>query len=107
MTNPNQGPSAPARQESPFPQRLRGSVPPLGALVLGYDVIVMVVAIYVAYRSYCLQGLFTDPVLSRIALTLSSGALGGAMLSSRWVVLAIRHGTYDARRLPWQVLAPV
>ncbi|MBZ5530640.1 MAG: hypothetical protein LAO20_04345 [Acidobacteriia bacterium] len=38
---------------------------------------------------------------------LLGGGLGGTVTASRWVVWAVRHGEYDARRLLWQLSTPV
>jgi hypothetical protein len=35
------------------------------------------------------------------------GALGSALSASRYVVFAVRHSTYDRRRLLWQSLSPL
>jgi hypothetical protein len=101
---------------SAYPQKLRGAVPIVGAAVLVYDAAIMLAAAVVAYKVYtsgrsCFtcasEGLCSDGFLARAKLTLAFGALGGAILSSRFVILAIRHSKYDARRLPWQVMAPI
>jgi len=76
-------------------------------LVLVYDVVVIIAAGLVAYGVGAGGTVGSFTFLARAKLTLAFGALGGAMLSSRYVIYAIRHSAYDARRLPWQVLAPV
>ncbi len=35
------------------------------------------------------------------------GALGGTFAASRYVVLSVRHNTYDPKRVLWQVLTPI
>jgi len=35
------------------------------------------------------------------------GGLGGTFAASRYVVLSVRHNTYDPRRVLWQILTPL
>jgi hypothetical protein len=35
------------------------------------------------------------------------GGLGGTVVALRWVILSVRHGDYDPRRLLWQLWTPI
>ncbi len=74
-------------------------------IALAYDLVVIVAAAAVVYYGYV--GAFRDGVLTKAAYVLSLGAVGGALMSMRYIVYAVRHSSYDARRLPWQVLTPI
>jgi len=41
-----------------------------------------------------------------ILFVFAFGALGSTLNASRYVVFAVRHGTYDRRRVLWQILSP-
>jgi hypothetical protein len=44
----------------------------------------------------------------KIALySISFGALGGTLVSSRYVIYAVRHESYDPKRVLWQTLTPI
>lgn len=48
-----------------------------------------------------------DRVVEVAAYSLMAGALGGSLVASRYVVYAVRHGTYDRSRLLWQFMTPI
>ena len=90
-----------------FPVRVRDAIPIWGVVALLYQIGILVLA---GWRLSSLLGgdaVIAGSGMNQAWAALCSGAAGGAMISSRYVVYAIRHGVYDARRLPWQILTPL
>jgi hypothetical protein len=68
----------------------------------------MLVVVFVILVALCLEKRFIPSVeWYHQIYAMLGGGLGGTMTASRWVVLAVRHGEYDTRRVLWQVLTPI
>jgi hypothetical protein len=98
---------SPKPDEKPPVQTSRnvGGSPHTPFYVSAYHMFVVFVVIVIAL---CIERKFI-PCLEwyHQIYALLGGALGGTVTASRWVVLAVRHGEYDRRRLLWQLLTPI
>jgi hypothetical protein len=84
-------------------------------IVVIYHLIVLAVAIYFGYTLLLevTRGLGTPsmnsylPAAVLLKLSLTFGALGGALSANRFVVRAIRYKKYDLHRVAWQLTTPI
>lgn len=95
------------RPRADYPTSIK-ELPFWGCVVLVYHIVVIIWVLQFLAGLQALNGGLTDAsTVVRAQSILASGALGGALLASRWVVYSLRHGRYDVRRLPWQVVTPI
>jgi hypothetical protein len=106
MTSPAVGPRGndpPGEKRNPIGGK--GFGPPTPFYVSAYHMLVVVIVILIAL---CLEKRFVPSIeWYHQIYALLGGGLGGTVTASRWVVLAVRHGEYDPRRLLWQLLTPI
>lgn len=68
------------------------------------------VAIFIFSGTCILLAGYSNGLLTRymtLVFVLGFGAIGGTLNASRYVVMAVRHGQYDNRRVLWQTLTPM
>jgi len=69
----------------------------------------LVILLGAVLGTFILEWKFGIDTKERIKQTyaLLFGGLGGTFAASRYVVLSVRHNTYDPKRVLWQVLTPI
>lgn len=115
MSNPDEIPSlAPFSETAEMPdaatlkranRRLYYSFCVMPYAVSAYHVACMVGSLAVSWR----VGVAAEHsiVHDTVVYSLCAGLLGGTLHSSRFVVYAVRHRTYDPNRCLWQILTPI
>jgi len=89
------------------PNTLREAIPGAAAFAMLYLLILGIASAVLLLLAYWRVGVLADVVLQRAGFTIAGGALGGTLMSSRYIVYAVRHSTYDHRRFLWQVATPI
>lgn len=81
------------------------AVPRVAIAVCTFHVLLMVcsgILVVLAYKQI-------DPIaqFTTLVYVLAFGGIGGTLNASRYVVKSLRYGTYEVRRVPWQILTPL
>ena len=79
--------------------------PKLAILVSIYHIVIILISCFVMIYAECTIGYLNSH--KSLVYVLSFGAIGGALNASRTVVIAVRYGKYDKRRVLWQILTPI
>ena len=79
--------------------------PKLAIFVSVYHLVLLLVSgVATLYAEYS-SGYLGDHLI--LVTVLSFGTIGGVINASRYVIFAVRHGTYESRRFLWQTLTPL
>ncbi len=79
-------------------------------LVIGAGVGTIIGILYTNHEVFSSSDQLTTVVgydLLHSWMAICSGAIGGTIVASRYVVFAVRHRTYDSNRVLWQLLTPL